>query len=139
MQQCLEFMCGWLSSQSVAHKPNAVPLGKYKDFSACHAAKMREGLSAAAADRYCGALQQQIEGGSSSQEFGSAPNAQMSQAEMMKNKGEEDNAGGEVTFTAKEIEALAQAATDGDMQRVLQIISEKVNIQEESSAPPPAA
>ena len=60
---------------------------------------------------------------------------QMSQAEMMKK--EQDNAGGEVTFTAKEIEALAQAATDGDMQRVLQIISEKVNIQEESSPTPP--
>jgi hypothetical protein len=106
-----------------------VPLGKYKDFSACHAAKMREGLSAAAADRYCGALQQQIEGGSS-QEFAAAPNPQMSE-QMQK----EDGAG-TVTFTAQEIQALAQAATDGDMEKVLQIISEKVNIQEE--APPVA-
>ena len=114
-----------------------MPLGKFKDFTSCHAAKMREGLSAAAADRYCGKLYQQIEGASSSQYAAAPTNPQMSQAEMMKK--EEDNAGGEVTFTAKEIEALAQAATDGDMQRVLQIISEKVNIQEESSAPPPAA
>ena len=96
---------------------------------------MREGLSAAAADRYCGALQQQIEGGSS-QEFASAPNPQMS--EQMQKEKEDGDGGGSVTFTAKEIEALAQAATDGDMQRVLQIISEKVNIQEESSPTPPA-
>ena len=117
-------------------KPNAVPLGPYSDFGQCVQAQKLKGKSDESARAICGKMQADIEGGSS--QYAAAPtNPQMSQAEMMKK--EEDNAGGEVTFTAKEIEALAQAATDGDMQRVLQIISEKVNIQEESSAPPPAA
>jgi hypothetical protein len=111
-----------------------MPLGKYKDFSACHAAKMREGLSAAAADRYCGALQQQIEGGSGSSQYAAAPSDREMSEQMQKEDG-----GGTVTFTAQEIQALAQAATDGDMEKVLQIISEKVNIQEEAPAVAPGA
>lgn len=80
-------------------------------------------------------MQADIEGASS--QYAAAPsNAQMS--EQMPKEKEDGDGGGSVTFTAKEIEALAQAATDGDMQRVLQIISEKVNIQEESSPTPPA-
>ena len=115
-----------------------MPLGPYEDFGQCVQAQKLKGKSDESARKICGAMQAEIEGAAASSQYAAAPtNSQMSQAEMMKK--EQDNAGGEVTFTAKEIEALAQAATDGDMQRVLQIISEKVNIQEESSAPPPAA
>ena len=114
-----------------------MPLGPYEDFGQCVQAQKLKGKSDESARAICGKMQADIEGAASSQYAAAPTKPQMSQAEMMKK--EEDNAGGEVTFTAKEIEALAQAATDGDMQRVLQIISEKVNIQEESSAPPPAA
>jgi hypothetical protein len=97
---------------------------------------MREGLSAAAADRYCGALQQQIEGGSSSQEFGSAPNPQMSQAEMMK---KEDDSGGNVTLTMQEAEALANAVFNGDLEGAKKILSSVMNIQEEAAPSAPTA
>ena len=51
-----------------------------KTLSACHGAMMKKGLSSAAADRYCGKLQQQIEGASSSSSPKSqyASNASMS-------------------------------------------------------------
>ena len=114
-----------------------MPIGKYATFGECVGAQKRLGHSDESARKICGTIQAKTEGAASSQYAAAPTNPQMSQAEMMKK--EEDNEGGSVTFTAKEMEALAQAASDGDNQRVLQIISEKVNIQEESSAPPPAA
>ena len=98
---------------------------------------MREGLSAAAADRYCGALQQQIEGGSSSQEFGSAPNPQMS--EQMQQKQKEDGGEGNVTLTMQEAEALANAVFNNDIEKAKKILSSVMNIQEETGPAPPQA
>ena len=97
---------------------------------------MREGLSAAAADRYCGALQQQIEGGSSSQEFASAPNPQMSEQMQQKQK---DEGEGNVTLTMQEAEALANAVFNNDLEKAKKILSSVMNIQEETGPAPPAA
>ena len=113
-----------------------MPLGPYEDFGQCVQAQKMKGKSDESARKICGAMQAEIEGGSSSSsmpKYGYA--TQMSQAEMMQ---KEEDGGGTVTFTADEIKALAQAATDGDMEKVLQIISEKVNIQEEAPTGPPA-
>jgi hypothetical protein len=86
-----------------------MPLGKYKDFSACHAAKMREGLSAAAADRYCGKLQQQIEGGSSSKQnyAAAAPMSFPPQQKQEEKKPEEESAG--VTLSKQKAETVVSA------------------------------
>jgi hypothetical protein len=109
-------------------------LENFKDFASCHAAKMREGLSAAAADRYCGALQQQIEGGSS--QYAAAPsNPQMS--EQMPQK-EKDDGGGNVTLTMQEAEALANAVFNDDLEKAKSILKSVMNIQEETSPAPPA-
>ena len=85
------------------------------------------------ARKICGKIQAETEGASSSQEFGSAPNPQMSQAEMMK----EEN-GGDVTLTMQEAEALANAVFNGDLEAAKKILSEVMNIQEESPQAPPA-
>ena len=39
-----------------------MPLGKYKDFATCYAAKTREGLSPEKAKKYCGALFWKVHG-----------------------------------------------------------------------------
>ena len=92
------------------------------------------GHSDESARKICGKIQAETEGASSSQEFGSAPNPQMSQAEIMKEKPE----GGDVTLTMQEAEALANAVFNGDLETAKKILSEVMNIQEESPQAPPA-
>jgi hypothetical protein len=108
-----------------------MPLGKWKTFGQCVGAQKRMGHSDESARKICGSIQAETEGASGSSQYAAAPSDREMSEQMQKEDG-----GGTVTFTAQEIQALAQAATDGDMEKVLQIISEKVNIQEE--APPVA-
>jgi hypothetical protein len=108
-----------------------MPLGKWKTFGQCVGAQKRMGHSDESARKICGKIQAETEGASGSSQYAAAPSDREMSEQMQKEDG-----GGTVTFTAQEIQALAQAATDGDMEKVLQIISEKVNIQEE--APPVA-
>ena len=93
------------------------------------------GHSDESARKICGKIQAETEGASSSQEFGSAPMPQMSQAEMMK---EEKPEGGDVTLTMQQAEALANAVFNDDLETAKRILSEVMNIQEESPQAPPA-
>jgi hypothetical protein len=111
-----------------------MPLGKYKDFAACHGAKMREGLSDAAASRYCGALQQQIEGASSQVQKDSASYNNMSAQEMEgKDKPEGDTQ--RVSFSESEMTQLVQTAADEGATKTLALLKEKVDIEEEGPGP----
>ena len=57
----------------------------------------------------------------------------MSAPPMEREKKPED--GNTVTFTAREVEALAQAIMDNEKEKALDILQSKVNIEEEAPAP----
>jgi hypothetical protein len=122
-----------------------MPLGKYQDFASCHSAKMREGLSSEAADRYCGALEHNIYGsayGSQKQKY--ALDNQMSSTEQV-----EQNApvveveaaaltqiASAVIHTIDAIEAgnVTQENLD-ELGKAKEIISQVAEIQEEEAPP----
>jgi hypothetical protein len=113
-----------------------MPLGPYEDFGQCVQAQKLKGKSDESARKICGAMQAEIEGAAaSSQEYGSAPNLQMSQPEMKK----EDDQGGNVTLTMQEAEALANAVFNGDLEAAKKILTSVMNIQEEAPPAPPSA
>ncbi|MDW0140109.1 MAG: hypothetical protein QOK66_00990 [Nitrososphaeraceae archaeon] len=111
-----------------------MPLGKWESFGQCVGAQKRMGHSDESARKICGTIQAKTEGAASSQEYGSAPNLQMSQPEMKK----EDDQGGNVTLTMQEAEALANAVFNGDLEAAKKILTSVMNIQEEAAptAPP---
>ena len=114
-----------------------MPLGPYSDFGQCVQAQKMKGKSDESARAICGKMQADIEGGSSSsQEFGSAPNPQMSEQMQQKQKDEGD---GNVTLTMQEAEALANAVFNGDLEGAKKILSSVMNIQEEAGPAAPTA
>lgn len=118
-----------------------MPLGKYKDFTSCHAAKMREGLSDPAASRYCGRIYQQVEGASSSSsrssslESAAAPFANKKMSEQMMRKEEGDQNQGTITLTREEATALAEAVFNGDLETAKKILTSVMDIEAEAAPP----
>ena len=113
-----------------------MPLGPYEDFGQCVQAQKLKGKSDESARAICGKMQADIEGGSS-QEFGFAPNPQMS--EQMQQKQKEDGDEGNVTLTMQEAEALANAVFNNDIEKAKKILSSVMNIQEETAPSAPTA
>ena len=109
-----------------------MPIGKYATFGQCVGAQKRLGHSDESARKICGTIQAKTEG-ASSQEYGSAPNLQMS--EQMQEKKDEGN----VTLTMQEAEALANAVFNGDLEAAKKILSSVMNIQEEAAPSAPTA
>ena len=112
-----------------------MPLGPYEDFGQCVQAQKLKGKSDESARAICGKMQADIEGGSS-QEFGSAPNPQMSEQMQQKQK---DEGEGNVTLTMQEAEALANAVFNGDLEAAKKILMSVMNIQEEAAPSAPTA
>lgn len=132
-----------------------MPLGKYKDFSACHAAKMREGLSPAAADRYCGALEHEIYGSSqhSNNKEYSSMSTQIAAFPPKDGEDKKEEPKAEASFNETELGVITQFLTDAqdyltadpnappelkeEAAKAFEIVYGKVNVAPEEEQKPP--
>jgi hypothetical protein len=116
-----------------------MPLGPYEDFGQCVQAQKMKGHSDESARKICGAMQQKIEGSSSSPNLQQGLSGQMSQqfaaaAEDQRMPPSAPQAEG-VTLTPEQVQTLVDAAFNDDIEAVKRILSELVNVEE---APPAA-